>query len=177
MAKIGQNSRIAPSILVASVLFITVLGCSDNNSLCKKEWPPKSIPERSDGKVTIEQGIWGDVWFWEGDFMPICGSGTITPVSREIRIHELTNLDDVIRAPEDPTFYAEINTALVVTTWSDRDGFFEVVLPPGKYSVFVVEDTLFYANRFDGVGNIFPVEVYDGQATGIQFDITYKAYF
>ncbi|MDZ7765838.1 MAG: hypothetical protein U5K00_15710 [Melioribacteraceae bacterium] len=32
--------------------------------------------------MTISEGVWGNVWFWEGDFMPGSPDGTITPVIR-----------------------------------------------------------------------------------------------
>ena len=134
------------------------------------------MPERNDDNVTIDQGIWGDVWFHEGDFMPNCPSGTITAVSREIRVHVLTTRDDVVVASDVYfPFYSEINTELVATTWSGSDGFFEVELPPGQYSIFVVEDTLFYSGRGDGVGNINPVEVFENEVTEILFNINYEA--
>jgi hypothetical protein len=41
--------------------------------------------------------------------------------------------------------------------------------------VLAVEDTLFYANRFDGAGNIYPVTVEADKVTGIRFDIDYRA--
>ncbi len=157
------------------VLFSIMIGCEDE-SPCGSGWHPVDTPERNDDKVTIEEGIWGDVWFWEGDFMPVCPSGTITAVAREIRIHVLTHMDDVVETsnPYAP-FYTEINTDLVATVWSESNGFFEVDMPPGQYSLFVVEDTLFYANRFDGMGHINPVEVLDNEVTEILFKIDYKA--
>ena len=131
------------------------------------------LPARNGDRVSISQGIWGDVWFWSGDFMPVCTSGTVTAVGREIRIHELTSRDDVDE--ESPAFYSAVRTPLVDTAWSDTDGFFQVSLAPGQYSLFVVEDTLLYANRFDGDGNIFPVEVLADSVTAVRFDIEYEA--
>lgn len=136
------------------------------------------LPERNHDKVTIQQGIWGDIWFWEGDFMPVCMNGTITPVVREVRIHELTHTDYVVRTSRPySAFYDEINTKLISTVCSDSDGFFEVNLPVGHYSLFVVEDTLFYSNSSDGYGNLSPVEVKDNEVVEIRFDITYKALY
>jgi hypothetical protein len=141
---------------------------------CGPDWVPVDYPDRNDARVTIEQGIWGDVWFWEGDFMPMCPSGTATAAAREMRVHELTSEDDVEHAPGTWwPFYSEVRTPLVASVWSDADGFFEVALPPGMYSLFAVEDTLFYANGFDGYGNIYPVTVRAGQVTEILFNIDY----
>lgn len=114
--------------------------------------------------------------------MPTCPSGSVTAVGREMRIHELTNLADVVEADGRPMhpdlsgpFYAQVNTPLVATVWSDANGFFQAALAPGQYSIFAVEGNLLYANGFDGAGNIFPVEVKSGEVTGVTFSITYRA--
>ncbi|XOV92170.1 MAG: hypothetical protein ACFHWX_18415 [Bacteroidota bacterium] len=65
-------------ILIISFLIISYQ--NDNELDCYEKIEPK----RNGDMVTIEQGIWGDIWFWEGDFMPICPSGTISPVERTI---------------------------------------------------------------------------------------------
>lgn len=136
--------------------------------------PGDRLPPRNYDKVTIEQGIWGDVWFWEGDFMPPCPTGTVTAVSREIRIHELTSMDQVVVHPEShPAFYSAVASSLIATTWSDADGFFEVELDVGTYSVFVIEESLYFANGYDGYGNIWPVEVVEGEVSETLFRIDY----
>jgi hypothetical protein len=126
--------------------------------------------------VTITQWIWGDVWFWEGNFMPPCPIGTVTAVARELRVHELTGIDDVAPAGYS-TFYAAVHTELVATAWSDTTGFFEVELEPGRYSLFALEDTLYYASLFGGGGLIWPVQVVEGQVTETLFDINYLMYW
>ncbi len=108
--------------------------------------------------------------------MPICISGTVTAVGREMRIHKLTSLQDVTPVGSGP-FYQDVNTPLVATTWSDAKGFFQVALPTGQYSLFAVEDSLLYANGFDGVGNICPVQVDSGMVTGVVFSINYRALY
>jgi len=124
--------------------------------------------------VTIQQGVWGDVWFWEGDFMPQdCPTWTVKGVSRELRIHEPTSFDQVDPAGDGP-FYEAVRTPLVATVRSDELGFFEIELEPGTYSIFAVEDTLFYCSRGDAQGNLYPFVVREGEVTGIRFDIWYK---
>ena len=126
--------------------------------------------------VTIDQGIWGYVLFWEGDFRPPPPySGTITGVSREMHIYELASVDDV-EPPGYDCFYSAVHTPLVAVVQSAGNGFFEVALDPGDYSIFSVEDGLLYANVFQG-GSIFPVTVDHGEAREITFDITYRATF
>jgi hypothetical protein len=168
-------SRQLLRVCFLACLIALATSCEDD-TMCGSGWRPVAVPERNDDQVTIEQGIWGDVWFLEGDFMPMCPSGTITPVVREIRVHSLTHRDDVVDGPNPyAPFYSEIHTDLIATIYSGTDGFFEVQLPPGQYSLFVVEDTLFYANRFDGTGHINPVEVLENEVTEILFEIDYEA--
>ena len=168
--------RISKWILIVIgliTLAIIIKSCKDDDLPCNGYL--HDLPERNHDKVTIQQGIWGDIWFWEGDFMPVCMTGTITPIVREVLIHELTHTDDVVRTSNPyGAFYDEINTNLISTVWSDNDGYFEVDLPVGHYSLFVVEDTMFYSNSSDGQGNLSPVEVKDNEVAEIRFDITYK---
>jgi len=147
---------------------------------CTKEPSPKSIcynedyPPRNIEKVTIDQGLWGDVWFWKGDFMPV-GFGTICQVQRTIYIYELTDDKDVVKAEPYTSFYSAINTKLVATTESNSMGFFQIKLEPGSYSLFVKEDNFYYSNLFDGHGDIYPVHIESGKVSGVRFDITYDA--
>jgi len=130
----------------------------------------EDAPPRNTDKVTIQQGIWGDVWFWSGDFMPP-RFGEICLAKRRILIYELTTFDDVeLDGPGG--FYLSINTTLVKKVTSDESGFFEVELEPGTYSIFIEENGNLYANRFFR-GGIFPVTVETDGVSEIRFDITY----
>ncbi|QED36678.1 hypothetical protein FK178_02645 [Antarcticibacterium arcticum] len=131
-------------------------------------------PPRNNQKVSIEQGLWGDVWFWSGDFMPV-GRGTICQVKREVYVYELTTNADVEQIGFTP-FYSAINTNLVAMVESDSDGFFQVELEPGDYSLFVKEDGKFYSN-FHSSTAIFPVTINSNQVSEVRFDVTYKATF
>jgi hypothetical protein len=159
---------------VAMLLLLGLAGACDRSTTpCAHQ---VDLPPRNADKVSITQGIWGDVWFWSGNFQPACIAGTVVPVSRELLVHELTPLDSVIVAPGGAPFYSEIHTPLIATTQSDASGFFQVDLAPGTYSIFVREDSLFYANSGDGSGNIWPVTVLADSVRGIRFDIRYEAY-
>jgi hypothetical protein len=135
------------------------------------QWPP-----RNGDRVTIEQGVWGDVWFWEGNFMPPCPTGTVTAVARELRVHALTEVGEV-EPPGYSTFYTAVHTELIASTWSDSTGFFEIELEPGWYSLFAVEDTLYYASLFGGGGLVWPVQVVEGEVVETLFDINYLMYW
>ncbi len=164
------------------IILALLSGCQDDlfNS---KDTDGFRYPPSQAYRVTIPRGVWGQVWFWEGDFMPVvcpggdCFSGgTITPVKRKVFIHQLTSLDQV-EAGDSPEFFTAIHTPLVDTLWSDEFGFFQIELPPGRYSFFVLEDSLFYANGIDGEGHILPVEVKPDSVSMRQIDITYRATF
>lgn len=182
-----RGNRMVQRLLFLSVLFATLsVACNDDTtssespnseSPCGPNYHAPVMPERNGDRVSIKQGVWGDVWFWQGDFMPVCETGTVQAVGREVRIHAPTTWNDVVHSGSG-AFYSKVNTPLIATVWSDSDGFFQAALPVGTYSVFVVEqDSLLYANWFDSQGRIYPVEVRPDSVTAIRFDITYKKAF
>jgi len=138
------------------------------------------LPPDNQYKVTIQQGVWGNVWFWEGDFMPTTDNssgGKITAVERNIYIYEATRFDSVIRDSIRYPFIKSINSNFVDEITSDKDGFFQINLPPGKYSFFVKEDSLFFANESDGDGYLMSAEVSEDKVTKRQVDINYNAVY
>lgn len=162
--------RIKISILIFFLLSLPfTITCTDGTVSLE--------PPNSENKVTINQGVWGNVQFWEGDFMPIYNpatGGTITPVVRDIYIHVATS-DDMVDREDYGGFYKSINSELIGIVRSDKDGFFQKELEPGKYSFFVKEDSLFYGSIRDGDGHIEAAEVIQDSTTKINLDINYKA--
>lgn len=156
-------------VLCAFATMILLPRCNDAGEIL--------APPDSQTGPTISQGVWGIVYFWKGDFMPGPDppGGSITPVSREIHVYEATRFDQVVNAGN--AFYQSINTKFVTKVKSNRSGFFQVALPPGNYSFFVKEGTLFYANLWDGEGHILPASVHPDSLTNVRIDITYKAAF
>jgi len=140
--------------------------------------PDPTEPPDNSHKVTIAQGVWGNVWFWEGNFMPPVEpkSASITPVVRDVYVFEATDHNET-QPVSGGAFFSAINSELITIVRSDADGFFQVNLDPGKYSFFVMEDSLFYANEWDNEGYILSATVLQGEVTKRQIDITYKAYF
>ena len=173
-----KKNRARNEMTKSLLLVLTLATAPVLQSSCERGTGPCNstirYPPRNTDRVSIRQGVWGDVWFWEGDFMPVCISGTVTAVGREMRIHELTSWQEVTPVGGGP-FYQDVSTPLIATVWSDAEGFFQAALPTGQYSLFAVEDSLLYANGSDGVGNIWPVEVDSGMVTGVVFNIDYRA--
>jgi len=171
-------------LTLLSLTAIAFAGCGNGSTDSTNPNVTPSLPSNED-KVTISQGAWGNVWFWDGNFMPVAipgiesSGGQITPVIREIHVHrpttwtEMTNPTSNISGP----FFLNIPSELIAIASSDETGFYQIDLPPGLYSVFVKEGTAFYANLFDSQGRINPVEVLPGTVTKLQLDITYKAAF
>jgi hypothetical protein len=147
---------------------------------CKDSISGPNLPPDNHEKVTITQGVWGNVWFWQGNFMPTTDNsshGTITPVVREVFVYEPTTLDSVVIANHGNggLFYDSILTRQITKLKSDNTGFFQVELPPGKYSFFVKEDSLYYANEGDSEGDLQAASVAVNSVTKRQIDINYKA--
>lgn len=164
------------SLKSASLLLLFVFlwsCCEDSPTEIEFKYPPDN-----EYKVSISQGVWGNVWFWEGNFEPPVdpNHAKITPVVREIYIYEATT-DSMVESLNGGTFFTRINSTLITTVQSDNDGFFQVTLDLGKYSFFVKEDTLYYANRWDGEGHILSAIVTENNVTKNQIDITYKAVY
>lgn len=96
------------------------------------------------------------------------------PVAREVLVYHLTNVSEV---KSSGTVFTGIKTALVAKTRSNAKGYFELVLPAGEYSVFVLEQEGLYANYFDGKGSINPVEVLKDSVIKRDIYISSKAVF
>ena len=120
------------------------------------------------------QGLQGRVLLRSGNHMP--GPGRTMPsdqpVSREIQVYALTHVSQLTPSG---SFYSQIQTKQVAKIVSGPDGTFRLLLPPGKYSLFVQEAQGLFANRFDGEGHVFPVEVKPGQMAPVEIIIDYNA--
>lgn len=159
------------TIIIGLLALILLPACNDepeNESHCFTQ----GNPPRNSHLVTIEQGLWGDVWFWSGNFMPP-GHGEICQVTRKVLIYELTTMDDVEKDGHAP-FYTAIHTKLIASVTSENNGFFQIELEPGTYSIFVQEDGRYYANLFYPEG-INPITIKPNELSELRFDITYEA--
>ena len=104
---------------------------------------------------------------------PKQGSGV--PAVRSVYVYQLTKFSQTIG--ESPLF-SKINTKLVAKVKTNKEGYFQCKLTPGKYSIFTLEeDGKFFANLFDGEGNVAPFEVIEGKLTTYTINVNYKAAF
>ena len=156
-------------------LSLTVLGgCGGSGQMPYNG--PKTPPDTRN-QVTITQGVWGNVWFWQGNFMPGPGppSGTITAVERDVLMYEPTKISSCERSPEDGSII-DIDSKLVATTRSNATGFYQLSLPPGSYSVFVKEGSAYMVLIGSSDDFLSQVTVTQGHVTKAQLDIKYEAY-
>ena len=164
--KVYQKNKVFFLISISLLFF----SCNDNST--GVIYPPDNF-----SKVTISEGVWGNVWFWEGDFMPGSPNGKITPVIREIYIYEATLFNSVIQDTSSSSFIREINSDFITKVISDKDGFFQITLPLGKYSFFVKEGSMYFANESDDEGYLMSAEVTSNKVSKRQININYKAYY
>lgn len=159
---------------ILALVTLTALHCSkeaDESPTSFERYPPDTRYQ-----VTISRGVWGNVWLWEGNFMPT-GCGKITPVVRTVYAYQLTKSQQVEWVESGSPLFRRIFSQIVDSTQSNSTGFFQMTLPPGQYSFIIREDSLYYANSMDGSGNIRPGTVKQDSLTYIHIDITYKAVF
>ncbi len=135
-----------------------------------------SLVQKNALKVNIKIGITGTLLKKDGDCMPmISGSNSYRtyPVSRTILIYNSTNMNQVEGwGPR----YNSVNSKLIAKCNADQDGFFQVTIDPGKYSIFIKENDKFYANSTDGQGVINPVTVNTDSASSIILILDYAVY-
>jgi len=146
----------------------------------KIDWTNKTreLCIHNEKKISITEGIWGTLVKTEGNCMPIIDWENTTckqyPVKREILVYEYTKMNET-RHDEGAKFF-EVYTKLVATTTCDEEGFFELVLKPGKYSVFVNEGEYLYANLFDGQGGIMPITIELSKVSEFFLNLDYADY-
>lgn len=158
-------------------------GCTNQRPVEMKEQAQEPAPapglvtcgiDRPGPPVRVSQGIAGVVCFWQGDFQPGDSQGTIRPLRRTVEIHAATRREHGVRAT-DAAFWGSVSTPLIATVESGDDGWFEVALPPGTYSMFVREPQGLYANGENDDGVILPVQVEAGAVARTQLDVDYAS--
>jgi hypothetical protein len=139
--------------------------------------PFMSCALQNEAKPKINQGIYGNVRWLAGNQMPSPdeprNSGAI--VQRKISIYEITSFKQTVgMAP----LFTEIKTKLVKTIISNKKGYYEASLAPGFYSIFTQEpEGGYFANTFNGEGQIAVVEIKKGEVFRFDININYKAIY
>lgn len=122
------------------------------------------------------QGVKGTILFLSGNHMPSVGApvvGDKQGVKRKLVAFPLLKMQDLTQKE---SFFQRPSVQPVDSIFSSDDGSFKMPLPSGSYTLMVEEkDNLFYANQFDGKGNVFPVDVKTNIFNDITFKIDYNA--
>jgi len=119
-------------------------------------------------------GIKGLVYSVSGNQMPSphWKPGPQKGVRSTIYVFTLTGNDQVTRLEGSPYYYAAVKTRMVRQADTDSNGYFNLLLPAGLYSLFTKKGDLFYASRRDDKNNIAPVEVLPGKMTKVDCQTT-----
>ena len=120
------------------------------------------------------QGITGIILEIVGNQMPPVTESSGTAVQRTIRVYAPTKISE---ASGQPPLFSEIQTTLITESKSNKKGQFNIQIPPGKYSIFVMTEELFYANSFDSNNFINLITVKPNEWTAIQLVINNSASF
>jgi hypothetical protein len=128
-------------------------------------------------KVTLNVGVAGTLLKKDGNCMPMIGSSSTScrtyPVIRTILIYDYTTTNEVDGCGPS---YKSVHSKLVAQCKSDQDGFFQVAVDPGKYSIFIKENDNFYANSYDGQGGIQPITVENNSVNIMTLVLNYAVY-
>ncbi|MDR3247005.1 MAG: hypothetical protein LBT50_11330 [Prevotellaceae bacterium] len=168
------------------IIGIVLAGCilsscnKGENSIDEKKWENKitELYQHNEQKISITEGTSGTLTLTEGNCMPVISDGGNNsckeyPVKRTIKVYEYTKLE---QTNHEITIFHEVNTKLITTIVCDEEGFFQVSLPAGVYSLFIEEKGTLYANSFDGYGGIQPVLIEPEKVSKIYLRIDYAVY-
>jgi hypothetical protein len=156
------------------LIMIFLFGCN-NGTTDADRYPPDNH-----NLVTINHGLYGNVWYWSGAFQGL-NWGTISPVSRTLYFYDITPVDSCDVYSGD--FYKKIHGVLVDSVKSQLNGFYQIDLPPGNYSILTWENDLYYANRknlldsLDDTEYIQPIIIYPDSLEYLVVNLTYDAIF
>ena len=148
-----------------TTIFLTTLYLVFGFFACKKDddrqrandidWTNRipALYDHNERKITIAQGVAGTTTMKQGNCMPVIDENSSCreyPVQRTVRIYDLTNNNQAQQDNEG--FYTRVNTRLVTTVRTDREGYFQARIDPGTYSLFIEEGGKLYARSASPVG-------------------------
>jgi hypothetical protein len=167
--------------LLFCFFFLILISChKDKYATTRKGCNIQQVYTDNAKKVTITNGIWGTVSNIEGDCMPTvpaCSSCCRNcPVQRTVKIYQYTLVSNGVTSDPYKVFFDSFNTQLVTQVETDDNGFFQVEIPTGHYSIVIFENGKLYANRKDGQGGLNPFTLTTGTLNA-NLVITYKATF
>lgn len=155
-----MKKLLSKNVLIISVMIWAVGFCS-------------ACSRKDEISPTINQGIYGKVIERYGNWMPVEDPDPSTkgerPIVTEVYVYECTNISDFENAPTRNYQIDKMPKPLVEKVRSEKNGFYQVALKEGKYSVFILDGDKLFANSFDDKGNIRPVTIIKDSV--VQFDL------
>lgn len=161
-----------------SILCVLALGaCDKSSSNVENAWGNEAeLYAYNAKKISISTGMTGTLIQREGNCMPIVVEGGDCrwfPISRTVQVYEYTKQEGV---HGNGPFYDSLSVAFVSEVEPDKDGFYQLELDPGMYSVFIIEGSKFYANSYDGKGGVNPIVISDDSTSEINMLLDYAVY-
>lgn len=155
-------------ILIASLIGLTATSsCNrckcDNPAPQPENWTNRitELNNHNASKITVTQGAAGTLTYKEGNCMPIIDPKNTTckeyPVKGAIRIYSYTKESDVTRDTDHNI--TSINTTLIATAATDNDGFYQLSLQPGSYSLIMEYNGKLYNFMGDGNSGLHPITI------------------
>lgn len=161
-------------LILVACLFIVSISCH------REEITPTSESEEQ----TTTSGVYGTVTMRVGNWMPMVGgydpSAQEYPIACEVAIFDSINTRDLPVYPfPDRIAISDINIHEIARTSTIGVGHYQITVPPGKYSVAIVDgDTIIMSslNLSNGAGWMEPVEVVEGNLVKHNVLLDYAAY-
>ncbi len=167
-------------LILVAILSISFLSCKKEGCNNEDGCDIQETYAENALKVSIQNGIWGTVSSMEGNCMPsvpaTASSCTNCPVKRTVKIYDYTLFSQAIPSVDSPVFFDSFSTQLIAEVNADEDGFFQVNIPAGRYTVVIVENGKLYASEGDGQGGLNPI-TYTNGLQNVNLKMTYKAVF
>lgn len=143
-------------ILLIALAMLSLMACENKEKKNDVETPTEA--------PTITQGIYGQVRERYGNWQPVLDPNDknrgYRPIVRDIYVYEYTTLFDFDQRYYDYIIPADkMPKPLVATTTSKENGFYQIQLEPGKYSVFILDNGSMRANWDDENGGLQPVTI------------------
>lgn len=169
--------KIKKAFAVTTLMLLLFAGCKKDESANNK-WLNKTqeLYKYNEAKITITEGIAGTLTLIEGNCEPVIDENSTCkeyPVKRKIRVYEYTLMS---QTEHDAAVYSKVNTKLITTVECDNEGFYQLKIAPGNYSVFIEEKGKLYASGLDGQGGVNPVTVDPSSVAHINLRISYAVY-
>ena len=160
-----------PVLLIAALL----VGCGETYTYGEEFTLSRDDAEWYDDHRTVEQGVVGQVL--RVDDRNAFDIAYSTPLATEVRAHEVTSMQKVSfdGGVNTHAAIAEIDSTLIASTFSEEDGFFELDLETGSYSLFVKapESDTWYCADWDEEDQMCVFEVRRNAATIYIIELDY----